>query len=218
MTAQLYCARADLYDHGIPRGSLTNPARLASNSGTADPASDSFALDAHGFDTGYELQFRAEGNGSLPAPLVALTTYYAIALDDNRFQVSATAGGPAIDLTTAGGRVLVIAKIPFDAAIEWASRIIDDALPAHAVPLPSPIPPIVRMTCAELAAGKLTGRGGQTSKSLSEIVDAARKRLETWARGVPIRGADAPTTHTLLATSAAAACVDPNGWNRFGGL
>jgi hypothetical protein len=154
---------------------------------------------------------------------VALTTYYAIALDDNQFQVSATVGGPAIDLTTAGARVLVIARLPVAAAIEWASRVIDEMLPAHVVPLSEPVPDIVRMTCAEIAAGKLAGRGGTTSKSLTEIVDAARKRLESWARGVPVRGPNAPSTHTNQAAVATAAtlssaCLDPMGWNRFGGL
>lgn len=41
--------------------------------------------------------------GNLPAPLVAGTTYYVLAPTSNAFQVSATPGGAAIDLTTVGG-------------------------------------------------------------------------------------------------------------------
>lgn len=40
--------------------------------------------------------------GTLPAPLVAGTTYYVVAVANNNIQVSATKGGSAISLTTAG--------------------------------------------------------------------------------------------------------------------
>ena len=40
--------------------------------------------------------------GALPAPLVAGTTYYVVAVANNNIQVSATKGGAAITLTTAG--------------------------------------------------------------------------------------------------------------------
>jgi hypothetical protein len=184
---------------------------------SASASANTIALDVHGFDEGDPVSFRAEAGGSLPAPLVEGTTYYAVPAGDNAFSVAATAGGAAIDLTTAGALYIVIAPLPIAPAIAWASRVIDDMLPAHIVPLTEPVPEIVRMTAAELAAGKLASRGGFASKSLTEIVDLARKRLERWAQGIPIRGENAPEP-AGLAVSATAPYRDVRGWQRFGGL
>lgn len=211
MTA--YCAPSDLYSFGLPRGAVPNPGRLADETSAS---ANTISLDVHGFVLNDPVSFRAEAGGTLPAPLAAGSTYYAIPVTDSTFSVAATEGGAVIDLTTAGTRVLVIAPLPIDASIAWASRIIDDMLPAHAVPLEEPIHELVRMTAAELAAHKLTtGKG--SSKSLGEMVDAARKRLERWAQGIPLRGPDVPTA-TNLASAAAVPYVDSRGWSRYGGL
>lgn len=178
---------------------------------------NTFTLDVHGFDLDDPVRFRAEAGGSLPAPLAEGTEYYAIPITESTFAVAVAPAGAAIDLTTAGARIVVIAPLPILAAIAWASRLIDDMLPAHMVPLVEPLHELVRMTCAELAAGKLLGLRGAASKSLAEMVDAARKRLERWAKGVPLRGDDAPATANH-ATVATAAYADPRGWEKFGGL
>jgi hypothetical protein len=181
-------------------------------------AASTLAIDGHGFATDDPVSFRAEAGGSLPAPLAAGTAYFAKPTTDDAFQVAATAGGAAITLTTAGARVIAIAPLPIASAIAWASRLVDDMLPAHLVPMVAPnIPEIVRMTVAELAAGKLLGRTGSASKSLAEMVDAARKRLERWGKGVPIRGENVPVAANLAA-SASVPYTDPRGWSRFGGL
>jgi hypothetical protein len=174
----------------------------------------------HGFALDDEVVFRPDGvNASLPAPLVEGTTYYAKPLSQFSFQVAATPGGSEIDLTTDGLYVLVIAPLNVAAAIEWASSIIDDMLPAHVVPMTEPYASIVVVTCAELAAGKLAARAGSSSASLTAVLDTARKRLERWAQGVPIRGVNAPDTHTNTAASATSSTVaDPRGWSRFGGI
>jgi len=179
--------------------------------------SNAIALDLHGFAADDPITFRAEAGGSLPAPLEAGVTYYAIPVTDGAFSVAAAASGAAIDLTTAGERVLVIGRLPLAAACAWASRLIDDMCPAHLVPFTEPVPEIVRMTAAELAAGKVLAISGNASESLSAIVDAAAKRLERWAKGVPISGANA-TAPVQLAASASLPYRDPRGWNRFGGL
>jgi hypothetical protein len=213
----VYCAPADLYLFGLPRGAIQNPGRLAAS---VDASANSIALDVHGFDADDPVQFRAEAGGTLPTPLVAGVEYYADPLTDSTFRVAATPGGAAIDLTSVGSRVVVIAPLPILASIAWASRMIDDMLPAHVVPLEEPLHELVRMTCAELAAGKLLARTGSASKSLGEMVDAARKRLERWAKGVPLRGNDTPPPANLAASGATtvASRPDPLGWNRFGGL
>jgi len=209
-----YCEDADLWDFGVPRGSIPNPGRLAADP-PASASTDAIELDGHGFELDDPVTFRAEGGGSLPSPLVAGTTYYAIPAGESYFKVSATAGGAAIDLTTAGSGVVVNAPLPTEKAREFASALIDNMLPSHAVPLTAPYPPIIVMTCAELAAAKLAARSGAASVSLSATADAARKRLEGWAKGVPLRGTNTSAqTPTNLAQSAVAPPLDARGYTQ----
>lgn len=209
-----YCSASKLYDYGLPRGSIPNPGRIAES---VDASADSITLGEHGFSAGDRVRFRAEAGGSLPTGLSAGVEYYAIPLTDSTFSVSLTDGGAAVDLSSAGARVKVIAPLPLDAAITWASRLVDDMLPAALVPLTLPVPPIVEMTTAELAIWKISTRAGSVPKSLGDIFDLAKKRLERWATGVPIRGENAPEP-AGLAASASVPYLDPRGWNRFGGL
>lgn len=210
-----YCEQADLYSYGLPRGALRNPGRLV---GSVSAVTDSIELDDHGLVTNGVVTFRAEAGGSLPSPLVAGVEYFAVPTTDSAFQVAAFEDGPAIDLTTAGSRVLAIVKLSKADAIAWGAALIDDMLPGHAVPLTAPYPPIVVMTNAELAASRLLALTGGLTKTLGEIVDAARKRLERWGRGVPIRGTNAPDAGNLALVSAAVPVSDTRGWTRYGGL
>jgi hypothetical protein len=209
-----YCTPADLYTFGVPRGSIPNPGRHAASASTS---TDAITLDEHGFDLGDLVSFRAESGGSLPSPLAAGTTYYALPVSDSIFQVSEEPEGDAIELTSVGSIFLVLAPLPKAAAIAWASRAIDDMLPAHLVPLTEPISPIVSMTCAELAAAKLGYYSGAVSRSLGAMSDEARKRVERWAKGVPIRGEDKPALANK-AVSASLPYNDGRGWNRNGGI
>jgi hypothetical protein len=182
-----------------------------------DATANTLTLGAHGFALNDLVSFRPEAGGSLPAPLVAGTSYYAIPVTDDSFSVATTEDGSSVNITSAGSLFVAIAPLPVAAAISWASQIIDDMLPAHVVPIEADaIPEIVRFTCAELAAGKLAARSGNASKSLTEIVDAANKRLARWGKGVPIRGAVVPP-HAGLSASATAPFRDRRGWNRWGG-
>lgn len=214
MADDRYCDPADLHDFGLPRGAVPNPGRLA---GSVSAASNVVELEVHGFALNDAVTFRAEIGGVLSSPLVAGTTYYAIPLTEDTFSVAATVGGSAIDILTNGSGVIVITPLPILASISWASRLIDDMLPAHVVPLTAPYPAIVRMTCAELAAGKLVGSSGATSKSLTEMVDYAKTRLTRWAKGVPVRGDNAPKSANLSCT-ATLPYLDSRGWSRFGGI
>lgn len=215
MSSASYCVASDLYAHGLPRGAVANPARLAAS---ALASTDEITLDEHGLEADQRVTFRTEGDdGALPAPLVEGTTYYAIPRTDSTFALAATAGGSAINLTADGENVLVVVPLPIAESIAWASRVIDESLPEHVVPLVAPYPEIVVMTCAELAAGKLSGRDGFVAKPLADIVDAATKRLARWAAGVPIRGENAPEP-AGLAVTATTPYLDSRGWNKFGGL
>lgn len=143
---------------------------------------------------------RAEGDGSLPAPLLEATTYYAIRVDDFSFQVSASAAGPAIDLTTEGDRTIVIAPLPITKAIQWASALLMDQLPAHVVPESGPYPTIIVATTAELAIAKLLTYTGQGAAGLKQATDDALARARRWAQGVPLRGPNAPAAASLAFT------------------
>lgn len=213
-----YCSVADLYAHGLPRGSLPNRGRVAI---AANPATDTIPLGDHALSLDDEFMVRpGPGGGSLPAPLVVDVSYYAIPVNAGAFQAAATPGGSVIDLTTAGSQIVVVTPINYAASIQYASRLIDEMLVGHVVLSDGdPIPEIVRMTCAEIAIGKLALISGTVSKSLGEIVDYARKRLVEWSKGTPLRAKDKPAPANL-ATSAAATLPagDSRGWTNGGRL
>jgi len=209
-----YCDDADLYLNGLPRGAAAAEGRLVA---AVDTVANAFELNAHGFTGDEIVTFRAEAGGSLPSPLAAGVEYYAQPLNEWLFRVALTAGGAAVDLTAAGSNVVALTESPREAARDWATAVIDDMLPAHLVPLSAPYPPIVRMTCAELANAKLGY--SPSEKALTDIADAAQARLRRWASGVPLRGADAPAPANLAASAAVSTgTADTRGWRRYGGI
>lgn len=233
MTAPLYCAPSDLYAFGLPRGSIPNPGRLLASASTT---ANTLTLDEHGLADDDEFRLRVEADGTMPGGLAAGTTYFAKVIDESQFQARATAGGAAIDITSTGDpeRVLVIVPLPVTSWIRWSSRIIDELVPAHVVPLvkvdaakvredeagydagTGAYPEIITITAAELAAGKGLGFGGASSRTLTKAIDEARKRLEVWGKGIPVRNAPGQTPANL-ATSATVPYRDRRGWSRYGG-
>lgn len=207
-----YCTEVDLYRYGLPRGSVPNPGRLIDS---VSASADTLSLDVHGLETDREVTLRPDAGGTMPAPLVAGTTYYAIRVSESVFKLAATAGGAAIDITSAGSNVLLGVDLDFASACDWSSRLLDDMMPGHVVPLTEPYPEIVVMTSAQLAIHVITSGRGR-SDTLDALIDMAQKRIERWARGVPIRGANAPTA-AGMATSARATRTDRRGWTRYGG-
>jgi hypothetical protein len=209
-----YCDLSDLFAYGLPRGALRNAGRLV---GSVDVVTNTIELDVHGLASGSPLSLRAEAGGLLPSPLVSGTIYYAVPVSESRFSVAGTVGGAVIDITTAGSRIVVVTDLPEAAVREWASRLVDEMLTGHVVPLDAPYPEIVRMTTAELAAGRLLAMTGGQSPALATSTDAAQKRLDRWSRGAKVRGDNAPKA-AALATSATSSYRDPRGWREFGGL
>ncbi len=209
----LYCSHADLHAFGIPRGATPNPGRTL-----ADALDSVCYLDVHGFDDNDPVLLRPAGSGALPVELATGTTYYVLSLTEHTFQLRDAVDGAALTFTDAADAVIVIAPLPIADAIAWASRIIDDMLPAHIVPIDDDaVPDIVRMTAAELAAAKLLAVSGSATASLTATYDAAMKRLERWAKGVPIRGVNEPPPGNLAAV-AVCPYSDRRGWRRWGGL
>lgn len=213
-----YCSPSDLYAFGVPRGATPNPGRVL-----ASAAGNVCTLDVHGFETGDAILFRPAGDGAMPSGLTAGTTYYAQAETEHTFRVRATAGGAALTFTDAEDPLMVIAPLNREAAIEYADRLIDDMAAGQVVPFddvalyPDGVPAIIRMTSAELAAGKLLAVTGSASRPLSEIVDAAIKRIERWSKGLLVRATPAESRANIAAVAVAPVC-DSRGWRRFGGL
>lgn len=215
-----YCNASDLHSHGVARGATPNPGRPL-----ASLTSSTCVLDAHDFETGDAILLSVVGDGALPSPLVAGTTYYAQRESEHAFKVRATAGGSALTIVDADDTVLVSAPLDRDAAIELASRMVDDMTPGQSVPFdnaavyPDGVPAIVRMTTAEIASGLILTRAGTSSRGMSEIVDGAQKRLARWAQGLPVRGTPAASrTNSAAPAPATAPVSDSRGWRRFGGI
>lgn len=193
------------------RGSLTSSSRLVS---TSTASTDIIELEGHGLETGDECQLRAIDGGTLSAPLVAGTTYYAIKVDDARFKVAATSGGAAIDLTTTGVSMALVVELPVDDILEFYSRFVDGLLPAHAVPLASPYPVTIVALVAELSAKRLQLIAGTSSESMKEVEIAAQAQLQRYAAGIPLRDSRV-TTSTNLAihdTAGSTTTGDARGW------
>jgi len=68
---------------------------------TADSGTDTFTFASHGLTNGTAVQVRNNG-GALPAGLAIDTEYYIVSAAANTFQLSATSGGAAINITTNG--------------------------------------------------------------------------------------------------------------------
>lgn len=196
-----YATRADLHAHGLPRGVLVEPARVVES---ADATSNRLTLEAHGLETDQAIQFRAHDGGALPSPLTATTVYYArpVSGSESLLEVAATAGGAAVDITTAGIAPfsLVVSLQPaIDAAIEYCSRYVDRHIIQHGVPLESPYPAEVVAIVAKLAAAELLRRLGMSIPVIEEGARIARGELQTFAKGVPLRDERAPSTNNLAA-------------------
>lgn len=182
MTA--YATKADVYKYGLARGALGNPGRIVAS---ALAATSTIELEEHGFSPGDAVTFRITQGGTLASPLVSGTTYYALPVDDSFFQVSATAGGSPITLTTDGVSMIVTADLPFDDLLEYYSRFVDGFLPAHVVPLIAPYPVTIVALVATLTAKRAQILSGVMSGSMEEIEAGAAKQLERFAKGIPVR-------------------------------
>jgi hypothetical protein len=97
---------ATLGDTGviIVSGELLGPAVVV----TVDTAADKLLATSHGFTNGQAVQVRV-ANGTLPSPLATATQYFVVGATTNDFQLSATQGGSAIDLTTVGSGTITVA-------------------------------------------------------------------------------------------------------------
>ena len=89
---------------GTPSAYSTTKTISAVNIGT-----ETFTSNAHGYANGTPVQVSA--TTTLPAPLVAATTYYVINAAANTYQLSMTATGSAIDITTTGSGTITTNQV-----------------------------------------------------------------------------------------------------------
>jgi hypothetical protein len=209
-----YCAEADVYA-AVRSESIPNEARLCAS---ALAGSDVFELDQHGLATDDPVTFRAEDGGALPDGIDEGTTYYAIRLSASRFQVAETEGGAAVSLTSDGDLVLVVREMPMARWISWASAEVDQMLVGHVVEVDEDaVPTLVRAVTAKLAGYQARVWAGRDAGDLADLLDTSRKQLERWAKGVPVRGTNAPAPANLAVARSAATVADPRGWSPSGG-
>lgn len=208
-TADPYCTRKDVIRR-LPPGAVTSPAGLIAS---CLKDTDVITYDGHGFETDDELTVRAIAGGTLAAPLVAGTVYFAIRLTNATFQLAETAGGPAINLTSDGVSMMVTREPAFDEFIEYYSRWFDAFLPAEDVPLKAPIHPTAKGIVADLVAKRILNVDGKDSAAVNTAELAAKAQAERFAAGMQLRGAAVPTSPSNLAVSMSG-MTDPRGWGR----
>lgn len=191
---------------------LTNEGRIV---GSAVASTDTIELNEHGFETDDPILLRAADGGTLSAPLVAGTTYYVKKLTDATFQVAATAGGAAIDLSTDGASMIVTAPLPVDRLLRLYSRWVDDLLPAHAVPLEpdtdGSFPDVIVGVVARLTGKALLNMDGKSSEIVNQAETAAMAMIDRWSKAVPVRDPRI-TASTNKAVVASAATSSESGW------
>lgn len=74
---------------------------------TADAGTDTFTATAHGLSNGDRIKLRTNSaTGSVPGGVIDGTLYYIVGAAANTFQISATLGGTAVDLTSTGTSVV----------------------------------------------------------------------------------------------------------------
>lgn len=169
---------------------MSNSARLVSS---ASASTEILTLDGHGLADDDPVTFRAESGGSLPSPLVAGTTYYAIDVTDSTFQVAASAGGAAVDLTTAGSNTLLIVQPPWDRWIEEESGLVECSCPSHVVPFDT-VPPIIRRLTSLLVAARGLAWAGKSTGTVQTELDTVWKLFDGWKKGQAIRGSVEPSS------------------------
>jgi hypothetical protein len=190
-------------------GSIRVEARLAA----ANPATDEIALDNHGMQTGDAFQLRLEPGATLPAPLAAGTTYYAIELSDIAFQAAATPTGAAIDITDAGENWSVVRFVPWARFIASSSALIDNQMTGSAVPM-DPVPEVVRHFTSLLVIERAMVFAGGSSEDVTRHMDRAQAMFDRWLAGRPIVGEDKPpaASKAIRTPRSSGSATDSRGW------
>jgi hypothetical protein len=215
----------DFYDF-LKAEAITNSARAVVS---VDPATNRFLLPGHGMQAGdvgrFELGGASHGGGSpaLPAPLSAFELYHVLPAGGDLFAVSATAGGSAIDVTTAGTGLLSFV-LDMEASVlrhlaRAADRVlrclgannIDVSLLTGDYPWIASL--VIRLAVwpVLLARGYTTGRQSDPDQDYKALWQAAEEELSDICAG---KGKLPPGLPEVTLTSGLSASYDDNlrGW------
>ena len=83
---------------------------------TSDATSNEIVYTAHGLTNGRRVRFAGI---DLPAGIIQGTLYYVVGATANRFQISLTAGGAAVDFTDVGSNTMTYTAIVNDGTVDW---------------------------------------------------------------------------------------------------
>lgn len=222
--SDVYCADADVVPF-LPPGGLPNAARVV----TGSASGGYLESDGHGLATDSAVTLRVAVGGSLPSPLVAGTTYYAIVLSPSRFQLAVATAGTAIALTTDGLNFEFWSPLPLAAWRANGSRRLDSVISgtigAHAVPLKQDLvrfpssngydPQAVAYAAEYAAAEGLARTGGAqlSGAAFGAVLAVIDGQARIWAKGLPVRGLAMQASQPAnLAITASAGAYDPRGW------
>lgn len=92
----------------ITESSTTIKKHLLASASYIDTATDIFTSASHGFPNGSRVVFTS--TGTVPGGLTSGTTYYVVGTATNTFQVSATLGGSAVDITDIGSGLHTVTR------------------------------------------------------------------------------------------------------------
>lgn len=204
-----YARREDVYLRGLPRGSLAARPRVVAS---VDVASNRLEIEGHGCELDTQVQLRTDGDGELPAPLSPSTVYFArpVSGSDSLLELAATAGGAAIDLTTAGADPIML-LLPIgpllDALSESYSRWIDSLCPAHAVPFETPPAWVTQIVATRTAAqaARALGLGAQADGIFTAETQAIADAMRL-ATGIPLRDAAAGPSLVIASGRTPSSC------------
>lgn len=205
-----YASAADVYRLALPPGALQ-----ARRLDVASVQGNSLRSASHGLEADAIVTLALAGGSFLPAPLTTGTRYYVRRVDEHTVELSLTAGGAAIVLTSpVSGKFALVPSL--DASIEahcetW-SRWIDGKLVGHAVPLEEPYPAWVTYAVAVRAACSLLRIQG-VGESAQRIFDTEAeilKDIPALVRGTPLRDAAATGPANRAASAQYGLFMTPN--------
>lgn len=208
MASPSYCSVEDVYRYAVPAAALVR--RLVKVE-AVDTSSDTITAPGHGLALNDPLEVATLDGGSLAGGLSAATVYFAapVADSDDLLKVSATKGGGAVDLTSAGSEFYLAPSVrpTVQAGIDAASRWIDARLPAHAAPLEASgdgtFPDVVRQMAAVLAAECTLVVLGLANDKIAAAADRMRADAKLLLAGLPLRDVKVATHSNLSAYGSA---------------
>lgn len=201
------CTVEDVYRYAVPRGALVSPVREVAS---VDTSTGTLEVAGHGCEAGDPLEVRALTGGTLAAPLVSTSVYYALPVDDSDhlLKLSESPGGSALTLTTEGERwgVLPSLRETVRAQIRAVSQWIFRRLPAEAVPLEADgdgrYPATVRQMAAVLAAESTLTVLCLRNDLIAAAADRMREEARLLLAGLPLRDPSMTRSPTNLARGA----------------